>query len=124
MKTVLVVEDQFDNREIVATYLRHMGFRVLTAENAEQGLEVARLDCPDLILMDITLPGMGGCAATRVLKTDKATAAIPVLAFTAHVFGQDFAAALEAGCDDYLMKPIPPDEVYDAVVKHIGTPTS
>ncbi len=103
---VLVIEDNWVNRELVTDVLESGGFRVTQAQTAEEGLRLARELLPDLILMDISLPGMDGLAATRALKADPATAHLPVIALTAHVMRGDEAIALEAGCDGYLSKPI------------------
>ena len=121
-KVVLVVDDLDDQRAVIAIYLEYMGYRVLTADDGAQALDVAGLHSPDLILMDITMPRLDGYAATRSLKANPLTAAIPVLALSAHVLGPEVADAAAAGCDGYLMKPIGPRDVYDEVVRRIGLP--
>ena len=103
---ILVIEDNCVNRELVTDVMEANGFRVTQAPTAEEGLRLARELLPDLILMDISLPGMDGLAATRALKADPATSRLPVIALTAHVMRGDEAIALEAGCDGYLSKPI------------------
>jgi CheY-like chemotaxis protein len=103
---ILVIEDNSVNRELVTDVLEANRFRVTQAQTAEEGLRLARELSPDLILMDISLPGMDGLAATRALKADMATSHLPVIALTAHVMRGDEAIALEAGCDGYLSKPI------------------
>lgn len=103
---ILVIEDNCVNRELVTDVLEASRFRVTQAQTAEEGIRLARELLPDLILMDISLPGMDGLAATRILKADPATAHLPVIALTAHVMRGDEAIALEAGCDGYLSKPI------------------
>lgn len=108
---VLLVEDNEDNRVIYATYLTHVGYRVLTAPDAETGLELARTQGPDVIVMDVGLPGMDGNAATRRLKADPVTRHIPVIALTAHVHAEDRARSLDAGCDHFLTKPLEPREL-------------
>ena len=83
-----------------------MGYEVLLAEDAERGLPLAEAERPDLILMDVGLPGMDGWTATRRLKANAATSNIPVIALTAHAMEGDRLRAMEAGCDDYETKPV------------------
>lgn len=103
---VLVVEDNPVNLELVTELLEQEGCEALAAESADAGLRLAAAERPDLILMDLQLPGMTGYEATRRLKADPATATIPVVALTAHAMRGDDAAAKEAGCDGYLTKPL------------------
>ena len=103
---MLVVEDDLVNLELVVALLEQEGCEVLVAETADAALRVARTDRPDLILMDIQLPGMTGYEATRRLKADLATAAIPVVALTAQAMRGDEARATEAGCVAHLTKPL------------------
>jgi len=103
---ILVIEDNAANLELVTDVLEASRFRVTPARTAEEGLRLARELLPDLILMDLSLPGMDGLAATRVLKADAATCHLPVVALTAHAMRGDAAMALQAGCDGYLVKPI------------------
>ncbi len=103
---VLVVEDNPVNLELVTEVLKQEGYQVLTAESAEAGIRLAAAERPDLILMDLQLPGMTGYEATRRLKAHPATAAIPVLALTASAMRGDERMAFEAGCDAYLTKPL------------------
>ena len=117
---VLLVEDNPDNYEIFRTILEHFGFAVHHAWTAEDGLEMVGGVAPHVILMDIGLPGMDGVSATRILKSDPATAGIPVLAITAHALTDDRARALEAGFDAYLTKPIEPKEVVAEVMRWTG----
>src|SRR3954451_13109130 len=86
-KTVLIVEDQIEMRAINAMYLHHHGYRVLATDNGVEGVEAARESQPDLILMDISIPGMDGIRATETLKADPETERIPVLIITAHPYG-------------------------------------
>jgi CheY-like chemotaxis protein len=109
--TILIVEDNLDNRIIYRTILEHSGFHVLEAEDGEQGILLARENMPDLVLMDISIPIIDGHAATRILKADPATASIPVVALTAHAMAEDQALAAAAGCDAYLAKPAEPKQV-------------
>jgi two-component system cell cycle response regulator DivK len=103
---VLVVEDNAVNLELVVALLEQDGREVLVAETAEAGIRIAAEKRPDLILMDLQLPGMTGYEATRKLKADPATAAIPVVALTAQAMRGDEARARAAGCDAPLTKPI------------------
>jgi len=103
---ILVVEDTPMNLELATDLLEAAGHVVLPATNAEAGMECACREQPDLILMDIGLPGMDGLAATRALKADAATRSIPVVALTAHAMQGDEQLAKEAGCLAYLTKPI------------------
>ena len=104
--TILVIEDNAINRELVSDVLTLAGFSVLEAENAEAGLEIARTALPALILMDIALPELDGLEATALLKQDPHTAAIPVVALTAHAMQRDAARARRAGCVGYITKPV------------------
>ncbi len=103
---VLVIEDNPMNRQLAVDLLEVAGFAVLQAETAEKGIELAKAELPDLILMDISLPGMDGLAATGILKQDPDTKDIPIVALTAHAMKGDEEKALSAGCIDYITKPI------------------
>ena len=105
-RVILVVEDNELNMKLVRTLLRKDSFRVLEAENAERGLDLAREEKPDLILMDVQLPGMDGLSAVRILKTDPVLKRIPVVALTSYAMEGDVEKAREAGCDGYISKPI------------------
>jgi signal transduction histidine kinase len=104
--TVLVVEDNPVNRKLARNVLRSRGYRVLEADTGEEGLEVARAEHPHLILMDLELPGLDGIEATRRLKADPRTRAIPIVALSAHAQATDEARAREAGCAGFIAKPI------------------
>jgi CheY-like chemotaxis protein len=103
---VLVVEDNETNQMLTMAVLLRDGYRVRTAGSADDALAIIRSDRPDIILMDLQLPGQDGLTLTRALKMDPATAAIPVVAMTAHVMLGDEAQALAAGCAGYIAKPI------------------
>ncbi len=122
VKSILLVEDNDDNRFIYTTFLRRRGFRVFEAHSGWEGIEVARAELPDLILMDISLPIMDGLEATRRLKSDEATSSIPVIALTAHAMPGDRAKAQRAGCEGYLSKPVAPTRVAEEVERRIGAP--
>ena len=103
---VLLVEDSVESREGLSRYLRRKGYEILLAVDGRQGVEVARAEVPDLILIDLSLPVVDGWEATRQLKAGSVTRGIPVIALTAHAMAGDRERALEAGCDDYDTKPI------------------
>ncbi len=105
-ETILVIEDNALNMKLVTSLLGIGKYRVLTAEDAESGMQVARENHPDLILMDIQLPGMDGLTATKILKADQKLSAIPIVALTSHAMEGDDKKALDAGCDGYIAKPI------------------
>ena len=105
-ETVLVVEDNAANTELVTDLLGVGGFRVLQAATAVDGIRLAKAEHPDLILMDIALPGMDGLKATRLLGEDPETGGIPVVALTAHAMSGDKEETLAAGCVGHITKPI------------------
>lgn len=119
-KTVLLVEDNEDNLVVYRTILEHVGYAVIEARDGEEGVSRARSEHPDIILMDISIPKMDGWEATERLKGDDATAAIPIIALTAHALEEDRAKAMRAGCDGYLAKPVEPRRVVQEVEKFIG----
>lgn len=106
MSTILIVEDNELNRDMLSRRLRRSGYEVLLAVDGEDGIDVARAKAPDLVLMDMSLPTVDGWEATRRLKADDVLRHIPVIALTAHAMANDRDKALEAGCDDYDTKPI------------------
>jgi CheY-like chemotaxis protein len=106
MSTILIVEDNEMNRDMLSRRLERKGFRVVIAIDGAKGIDVARVESPDLILMDMSLPVMDGWEATRRIKADDVLRRIPVIALTAHAMANDRDKALEAGCDDYDTKPI------------------
>jgi two-component system cell cycle response regulator/two-component system cell cycle response regulator DivK len=103
---ILVVEDNPANMKLVREVLKGRGYRILEATSGEEALDAVKFIRPDLILMDIQLPGMDGLAVTRQLKEDPATRDIPTIALTAHVMKRDEERVLEAGCAGYIPKPI------------------
>jgi two-component system cell cycle response regulator DivK len=106
MSTILIVEDNEMNRDMLSRRLRSRGYDVLLAIDGSDGIDVARANTPDLILMDMSLPVVDGWEATRRMKADAILRSIPVIALTAHAMANDRERALEAGCDDYDTKPI------------------
>lgn len=119
-KTVLLVEDNEDNRIVYSTILRHFGYRVMEALNGEEGIATARTEKPDLILMDISIPIIDGWEATQVLKHDPETRQIPIIALTAHALASDRERAMQVGCDGYLAKPCEPRAVVAEVQRFLG----
>ena len=119
-QTVLLVEDNEDNRIIYSTVLRHLGYEVLEAQDGVEAVELARSALPDLILMDISIPRMDGWEATRILRGDPRTHAIPIIALTAHALADDRERATEVGFSSYLAKPIEPRVVVAEVRRWIG----
>lgn len=106
MPKLLLVEDNEMNRDMLSRRLVRKGYEVVIAVDGAEGVEMAAAELPDLILMDITLPVMNGWDATRAIKSEEKTRAIPVIALTALAMVGDREQALEAGCDDYDTKPV------------------
>lgn len=106
MPKILLIEDNELNRDMLSRRLIRKGFEVTSAGDGQSGVTLAHSELPDLILMDMSLPLLDGWQATRLLKADEQTAAIPIIALTAHIMIYDRNRALEAGCDDYDTKPI------------------
>jgi two-component system cell cycle response regulator DivK len=106
MPKILLVEDNEMNRDMLSRRLLRNNFEVVMAVNGQEGVDMARSERPDLILMDMSLPVMDGWEATRTIKADESTKSIPVIALTAHAMESDRQQALQAGCDDFDTKPI------------------
>jgi CheY-like chemotaxis protein len=103
---ILIVDDNPINLRLASEVLRHAGHLVVSAVNAEQALDMLRHFTPQLVLMDVALPGMDGLSLTRLLKADERLRAVPVIALTAYAMKGDEQKALDAGCDGYIAKPI------------------
>jgi two-component system cell cycle response regulator DivK len=121
MARVLMIEDNPANMKLAAFLMEGAGHTVLTAQDAETGLTMARDEQPDLILMDIQLPGMDGLAATGLLKADPVTRAIPVIALTALAMKGDGERIRAAGCDGYITKPIRYHEFLAAIAAQLAS---
>ncbi len=121
-KRILVVEDQLDNRQILRDLLTNADFEVIEAVDGEAGLAAAAAHRPDLILMDIQLPGLDGYEATRRLKADAALTAIPVIAITAYELKEAEDKARAAGCDGYMAQPISPRQLLAKVREYLSSP--
>jgi len=106
MPKILLVEDNEMNRDMLSRRLLKQGFEMVIAVDGEQAVDLARSEAPDLILMDISLPGLDGWEATRLLKAMPETRSIPIIALTAHAMAGDREKSLAAGCNDYDTKPI------------------
>jgi CheY-like chemotaxis protein len=114
---VLLVDDVQDNREMYAEYLAYTGYAVDQASTGQEALDKAFAKSPDVIVMDLSLPGMDGWEATRRLKADKRTAAIPVVVVTGHVLEKQARGAKDAGCDSFLVKPCLPNVLEEEIAK-------
>ena len=112
---ILVVEDNPMNMELVIAILEGGGYEVAGAIDAEEGIELAKASNFDLVLMDVSLPGMSGLEATQALKNDPRTSHLPVIALTAHAMESDRSQAMAAGCDGYLTKPINRTDLLEVV---------
>lgn len=116
---ILLVEDNPMNRRVSEFLLKAQGYIVDEARDGQEALEKVKTQLPDLILMDLQLPGLDGFAATRLIKQDDATKTIPIVALTAYAMSGDAERALEAGCDGYITKPIDPDEFHKVVAGYL-----
>jgi two-component system, cell cycle response regulator DivK len=120
MPKILLVEDNEMNRDMLSRRLRRRGYEVLIAEDGQQGVDMARAEQPDLVLMDMSLPVKDGWEATREIKADAALAAMPVIALTAHAMAGDRERVLAAGCDDYDTKPIDLERLLGKITSLLG----
>ena len=106
MAKILLVEDNEMNLDMLSRRLQRRGYDVLVATDGATGVNIAKAEMPDLILMDMSLPIMDGWEATRRIKADNTTSAIPIIALTAHAIAGDREKAIAAGCDEYESKPV------------------
>lgn len=118
---ILVVEDNADNRVLIMDVLDSMAYEVIIATDGEEGIRKAHSERPDLILMDISLPQIDGLTATRRIKATPELRHIPIIALTAHAMVGDRERALDAGCDDYVSKPIDLRELADKLTRYLQT---
>ena len=118
MKKILVVEDVDFNRDLVVQLLEDR-YQVIEAVNGQEGVEIAERERPNLILMDLSLPVMDGWEATRRLKANDDLRSIPVIALTAHAMKGDEEKALDAGCEDYVVKPLDEDELIAKIARYL-----
>lgn len=112
---VLIVEDNMDTYELVRFILEKNGYEVFLAVNGRDGVNAASKQKPDLIVMDLSMPEMDGWTATRLIKQNKQTSAIPLIALTAHVLPGDRQRAVDSGCDEYITKPMDLLELVETV---------
>jgi two-component system cell cycle response regulator DivK len=119
MKRILIVEDAELNRDLLVQLLEE-DYELLTATDGAAGIELAAREHPDLILMDLSLPVVDGWEATRRIKANAALRHVPIIALTAHAMTGDEAKAREAGCDDYLSKPIDEDLLFEKLRHFLG----
>jgi two-component system cell cycle response regulator DivK len=120
MSKILLVEDNEMNRDMLARRLERKGFEVVIAVDGQAGIDMASSASADIILMDLSLPVIDGWEATRRIKADPVTQAIPVIALTAHAMAGDEQKALEAGCDDYDTKPVNLNRLLRKIDKLLG----
>jgi two-component system, cell cycle response regulator DivK len=118
-RRILVVEDHEENRRIIHDLLTSAGFEMIEALTGEDGVRAAEAERPDLILMDIQLPGLDGYEATRRIKANPALRSIPIIAVTSYALSGDEVKAREAGCDDYVTKPFSPRALLAKVREHL-----
>lgn len=119
-KRILVVEDNRDNMTLIVDVLSALDYGTLQALDGEQGVAMAKQERPDLILMDSSLPRMDGWTATRLIKADETLKHIPIIALTAHAMIGDREKAIEAGCNDYISKPISLQELASKLREYVG----
>jgi two-component system, cell cycle response regulator DivK len=124
MAKVLLVEDNEMNRDMLSRRLIRRGFQVVFAMDGQQGVDLARSERPDIILMDMSLPVIDGWEATRRVKADDLTRAVPVIGLTAHAMAGDREKAMEAGCDDYDTKPVELDRLIGKMERLLGAAKS
>ena len=119
MTTVLIVEDNEMNRDMLTRRLERKGYAVISAVDGPEGIEMARAEMPDVILMDVALGAMDGWEATTILQSDPKTSPIPVIALTAHALESDRRRSIEVGCVDFETKPVALNDLIEKIEKHI-----
>jgi CheY-like chemotaxis protein len=119
MKRILVIEDNATNMYLISFVLRKNGYEVIEARSGEEGVELAIKDKPDLIIMDIQLPGIDGLEATKKIRESEADGEIPIIALTSYAMTGDREKALKAGCTGYIEKPINPDTFIGEIEKYL-----
>ena len=118
-KRILVVEDQEDNRQIIRDMLTFTDYKIMEAESGEQALEAVATEPPDLILMDIQLPGIDGYETTRRIKADPTLRSIPIIAVTSYALSGEEQKARAAGCDEYVPKPYSPRQLLAKIRQYL-----
>ena len=119
MKKILVVEDNETNMYLICFILRNKGYEVIEARSGEDGVEIAIKEMPDMVLMDIQLPGIDGMETTRRIRKSGACGDIPIVALTSYAMTGDREKTLKAGCTGYIEKPINPDTFMDEIEKYL-----
>ena len=119
-KRIVVIEDHEENRRLLRDLLTSFGYELIEAVTGEEGLVVAKAEGPDLILMDIQLPGIDGYETTRRVKQDPSLRRTPVIAVTSYALSGDDVKAFAAGCDAYVTKPFDPAELLEKIREHLG----
>ena len=119
-KRILVIEDHEENRRLLRDLLTSFGYELIEAVTGEEGLTAAEAERPDLVLMDIQLPGIDGYETTRRIKAKPALNHIPVIAVTSYALSGDDVKAFAAGCDAYVTKPFDPAELLEKIREHLG----
>ena len=122
MARILLVEDNEDNRRIIRDLIGATAYELLEAVSGEDGVAMAETHRPDLILMDIQLPGIDGCEAARRIRADPALAQVPIIAVTSYALSGDDVKAREAGCDDYVTKPFSPRALLAKIREYLVEP--
>ncbi len=120
MKTVLVVEDNMDNMELITVILERNGYKVLTAETGQQGIDIATEEQLDFIILDIQLPDMDGMKVIRMIRSLKINEDIPIIAMTSYAMSGDRQKVMSAGFNGYIEKPIEPENVISQIKEVIG----
>jgi CheY-like chemotaxis protein len=123
MSTILLVEDNEMNRDMLSRRLTRRGYDVVVAVDGQEGIDRARSEGPDLILLDLSLPVVDGWTAARLLKDDAVTSGIPIIALTAHAMTGDREKAIEAGCDEYDTKPVDIKRLLGKIENILGAPS-
>ncbi|MDD5016302.1 MAG: response regulator [Atribacterota bacterium] len=118
MKKILVIEDNDTNMYLISFILKKNGFEVIGARTGEEGVDLALKERPDLIIMDIQLPGIDGLETTRRIRESKADGGVPIITLTSYAMTGDREKALSAGCNGYLEKPINPDTIMGEIKKY------
>jgi len=119
MSKILIIEDNEKNMYLISFILKKSGYEVTEAATGEEGVELAIKEKPDMIIMDLQLPGIDGLEATKRLRASKADGEIPIIALTSYAMIGDKEKALEAGCTGYIEKPINPDTVLSQIEKYL-----
>ena len=119
-KRILVIEDHEENRRLLRDLLTSFGYELIEAVTGEEGLTAAVAERPDLVLMDIQLPGIDGYETTRRIKQDPSLRQTPVIAVTSYALSGDDVKAFAAGCDAYVTKPFDPAELLEKIREHLG----